>query len=60
VSDASFFEELKRRNVYKVGIAYAIASWLLLQVIDVVVHPKKTGPRERGPAAYSLLLRSSS
>lgn len=32
----SFFDELKRRNVYRVGIAYAIASWLLLQVIDVV------------------------
>ena len=34
--DTSFFAELKRRNVYRVGIAYAIASWLLLQVIDVV------------------------
>jgi TolB-like protein/Tfp pilus assembly protein PilF len=32
----SFFDELKRRNVYRVGIAYAIVSWLLLQVIDVV------------------------
>ena len=35
-NDTSFFAELKRRNVYRVGIAYAIASWLLLQVIDVV------------------------
>jgi TolB-like protein/cytochrome c-type biogenesis protein CcmH/NrfG len=32
-----FFEELKRRNVFRVGIAYLIASWLILQVIDVVV-----------------------
>jgi TolB-like protein/Flp pilus assembly protein TadD len=35
-SGSSFFAELKRRNVYRVGIAYAVASWLLLQVIDVV------------------------
>ena len=32
----SFFSELKRRNVYRVGLAYFVASWLLLQVIDVV------------------------
>ena len=28
----SFFTELKRRNVFKVGIAYAIIAWLLIQV----------------------------
>jgi len=33
----SFFAELRRRNVYRVGIAYAIAAWLVLQVIDIVV-----------------------
>jgi TolB-like protein len=32
----SFFEELKRRNVFRVGIAYGMSSWLVLQVIDVV------------------------
>ena len=32
----SFIEELKRRNVFKVGIAYAITAWILLQLIDVV------------------------
>lgn len=31
------FQELKRRNVFRVGIAYAIAAWVLLQIIDVVV-----------------------
>ncbi|WP_445383249.1 hypothetical protein [Robiginitalea sp. IMCC43444] len=31
-----FFEELKKRNVYKVGTAYAVAAWLLLQVTDLV------------------------
>mgnify|MGYP001827649540 FL=1 len=35
-NDGSFFTELKRRNVYRVGIAYAIVSWLVLQIIDVV------------------------
>jgi serine/threonine-protein kinase len=28
----SFFAELKRRNVYKVALAYAIVGWLLIQV----------------------------
>ena len=32
----SFWGELKRRNVFRVGVAYLIASWLILQVIDVV------------------------
>ncbi len=34
----SFFNELKRRNVFKVGVAYAVASWLLLQIIDLVLE----------------------
>ena len=25
-----FFAELKRRNVYKVAIAYAVVAWLLI------------------------------
>ena len=33
----SFIDELKRRNVFKVGIAYAILAWLLLQVSDTLV-----------------------
>jgi TolB-like protein/Tfp pilus assembly protein PilF len=32
----SFFEELKRRNVVRVGIAYAVSAWVLLQMFDVV------------------------
>jgi TolB-like protein len=31
----SLFTELKRRNVFRVGIAYLVATWLLLQVVDV-------------------------
>ena len=34
---ASVWGELKRRNVVRVGIAYAIVSWLLLQVVDVIL-----------------------
>ncbi len=30
----SLFNELKRRNVIRVGIAYVVAAWLLLQAID--------------------------
>ena len=33
----SFIEELKRRNVIKVAIAYVIVAWLLLQVADVML-----------------------
>mgnify|MGYP002622724674 CR=1 FL=1 len=32
----SLFKELKRRNVFRVGITYAAAGWVLLQVLDVV------------------------
>ncbi len=31
----NFFQELKRRNVYKVAIAYGIAAWLLAQVASL-------------------------
>jgi TolB-like protein/cytochrome c-type biogenesis protein CcmH/NrfG len=32
----SFFAEMKRRNVYKVAIAYAVVGWLLVQVATQV------------------------
>jgi TolB-like protein/Tfp pilus assembly protein PilF len=32
----NFFAELKRRNVYKVAVAYAVAAWLLIQVATQV------------------------
>lgn len=34
----SFISELKRRNVFRVGIAYAVAAWLLLQIVDLVLE----------------------
>lgn len=32
----SLFKELKRRNVFKVGIAYAVTTWVLLQLTDTI------------------------
>ena len=34
----SFFAELKRRNVFRVGIAYIVGGWLLLQLTDVLLQ----------------------
>jgi len=33
----TFFGELKRRNVYRAGIAYLLAAWVLLQIVDFVL-----------------------
>src|SRR6195256_719883 len=33
----SFFSELKRRNVYKVAVAYAVVGWLIIQVSSTVL-----------------------
>ncbi len=36
MNSPNFFAELKRRNVYKVAVAYAIDGWLLVQVATQV------------------------
>ena len=46
----SFFSELKRRNVYRVGIAYIVVAWLALQALDIVV------PILRAPEWFSQLI----
>src|SRR6267154_1280455 len=33
---ANFFAELKRRNVYKVAVAYAVIAWLLIQAGSIL------------------------
>ena len=33
----SLFEELKRRNVFRIAVAYAVAAWLLLQIADLIL-----------------------
>jgi TolB-like protein len=39
-----FFDELKRRNVFRVGIAYAVTSWLLIQITDILFESIGTPP----------------
>jgi len=36
VNPKKFFIELKRRNVYKVAIAYAVVAWLLMQIASQI------------------------
>jgi TolB-like protein len=33
----NFFSELRRRNVYKVAVAYAVVGWLIIQVAATIV-----------------------
>src|SRR5690242_416610 len=32
MNERNFFAELKRRNVYKVAVAYAVVGWLIAQI----------------------------
>ena len=34
-----WFEQLKRRGVFRVAGSYAVIAWLLLQIADVVFDP---------------------
>jgi adenylate cyclase len=34
----SFFQELKRRNVFRMGIAYVVVAWVALQAIDFALE----------------------
>jgi TolB-like protein len=36
MNSGNFFVELKRRNVYKVAVAYAIVAWLLIQAASIL------------------------
>jgi len=49
-----FFSELKRRNVYKVAIAYAVVAWLLMQIASQIFpfFASET-PLKRAPTAHS-------
>src|SRR6478752_1330433 len=37
MSEPNFFSELKRRNVYKVAVAYIVVSWLLIQAASIML-----------------------
>src|SRR5438045_2401504 len=36
MNPGNFFAELKRRNVYRVAMAYAVVSWVLIQIATQV------------------------
>src|SRR5438477_5961534 len=37
MNPGNFFAELKRRNVYKVAVAYAVVGWLIIQITATIV-----------------------
>jgi hypothetical protein len=39
----NFFLELKRRNVYKVAVAYAVVGWLVIQISSIVLRRTALG-----------------
>ncbi len=40
----NFFGELKRRNVYKVAVAYAVVGWLLIQAASILLPTFEAPP----------------
>ena len=51
----TLFDELKRRNVFRVAIAYVIVAWLSIQVIDVLI-PMLSLPEVIGRALILILV----
>src|ERR1700760_1213053 len=51
MSSRNIFEELKRRNVYKVAVAYVVVSWLLIQAASILL-PTFDAP----PSAMKILV----
>ena len=52
----SFFNELKRRNVFKVAAAYIIVAWLLLQVSDTLVPALHLPEWFNSGVAFALII----
>jgi adenylate cyclase len=44
MSNENFFAELKRRNVYKVVITYAVIAWLLIEVAAMILASNGAPP----------------
>ena len=51
----SFFDELKRRNVFRVAAAYGVLAWLVLQVTDVLLDALEL-PAEHAKIIVLLLV----
>ncbi len=52
----SLIAELKRRNVFRVGVAYAIVSWLALQ-LEQLRRMEQGGELAAHPAAQLVHVR---
>src|SRR5260370_25714943 len=52
----SFFGELKRRNVYRVALSYAVVAWLLIEIASVLL-PLFDAPESIITAFVVLLAR---
>jgi TolB-like protein/Tfp pilus assembly protein PilF len=52
----NFFNELKRRNVFRVAAAYAIISWLLLQVGETLAPALRLPDWVNSTLAFFLIL----
>jgi adenylate cyclase len=52
----SFFKELKRRNVFKVAVAYIIVAWVLLQVSDTLVPALRLPEWFHSGVAFLLII----
>ena len=50
----SFIKELKRRNVFRMALVYAIAAWLIMQVTEVL-NDLANLPDWVGPIILGLL-----
>jgi TolB-like protein len=50
----NFFEELKRRNVFKVSAAYGVLGWLIIEVVDTIA-PRMALP-EWVPGFFIILV----
>jgi adenylate cyclase len=48
----TFFRELKRRNVYKVAVAYAVMAWLLIEAASLLL----SGHEERTSVVTALVI----
>ena len=50
--DKTFFRELKRRNVYKVAVAYVVMAWLLIEAASLLL----SGHEERTSVVTALVV----
>jgi TolB-like protein/Tfp pilus assembly protein PilF len=55
MNSGNFFAELKRRNVYKVAVAYAVVAWLLIQAASIL-FPTFDAPSWAMKALVALLV----